>query len=145
MAPGKGFCQSRNAGHARAPRGCAASHPAGDHCPMPGLPAVQLCRLCCRRGLARLQEKPSPLSSVLHTSSRGMESREWRENLLSPPTPRPSTSEPTQPSATQTALLPPTSPFHSPPHELYPLPYKGRPQAASLSSGHWNPFPRPCM
>lgn len=87
MASGKGFCQSRNAGHARAPRSCAASRPAGDHWPMPGLLAVQLYRLRCGRGLARLQEKPSRLSSVLHTSSRGTESREWRENLFFCPTP----------------------------------------------------------
>lgn len=91
----------------------------------------------CRRNQAR-----SALSCTLAVEERKAENV---EKICSSPHSRPSTSEPTKPSATQTALLPPTSPFHSPPpHELYPLPYKGRPQAASLSSGHWNPFPRPC-
>lgn len=102
------------------------------------------CAAAVRLGKAAGETKPSQLC-LAHTSSRGMQRRALETKFVPPP-PNLAPLTPTKSSATQTALLPPTSPLLLlPPLELYPLSYKGRsPHAEPLGSYRWNPFPRPC-
>lgn len=89
-------------------------------------------------GLARLQEKPSPLSPVLHASSRGMEIRALETKFVLPPPPNLAPLNPCNPVQPKRPWSHLQGHCYLCPLERHPPSYKGRPQAEQLGSYHWN-------